>query len=145
MSFLGVPYRQSGRFLDPLRIETDPRRPRKQRAWRLLERLRYVDSAGQEYWVPFDFSTDGASIPRFFWRVIGHPMHLDFVAAAVIHDFLWQQAVNGDVEFAKANWVFRDALRELGVGLLRRHVIWFCVALNAWRIYTVRLFRRRGA
>ena len=134
-------HRPIGRFLDPLRIETDPRLPRSQRTWKLLERLRYVDSRGQEYWVPREFTTDGASIPWFFWRVVGHPMELDYVAAAVVHDFLWRQAVAGAVSYRKANWVFRDALRVLGLWRWRRLAMWGAVAVNAVRIQA---FRRRG-
>lgn len=35
---------------------------------------------------PAGLETDGASIPRFFWRLIGHPMMPVYVEAAVIHD-----------------------------------------------------------
>ncbi len=36
--------------------------------------------------VPEGYLYDGASIPRFFWRVIGSPFHPRFMCAALPHD-----------------------------------------------------------
>ena len=41
--------------------------------------------------VPAYFITDGASIPRTLWPVIGHPFKADVFQAAVVHDFLYQR------------------------------------------------------
>jgi hypothetical protein len=35
------------------------------------------------------FEFNGASIPRFFWRVIGHPFQNKFAIAALFHDALY--------------------------------------------------------
>ena len=35
--------------------------------------------------VPAGFVTDGASIPRLLWRVLGHPFEADIIGAAVRH------------------------------------------------------------
>lgn len=35
------------------------------------------------------FTFDGCSIPRFLWRLCGHPMEVPRVAAALAHDWLY--------------------------------------------------------
>ena len=39
--------------------------------------------------VPNGTTTDGASIPRFLWRLCGHPLMVPRVYAAVLHDWLY--------------------------------------------------------
>lgn len=39
------------------------------------------------------FIFDGASIPRFFWRVIGSPFSPEFQKAALIHDYLYRTQI----------------------------------------------------
>ena len=81
------------------------------------------------------YSTDGASIPRAAWRVIGHPFQR-YEAAAIIHDALydsehWQREQIDDC--------FRDLLRACGVGKMRRAVIYRAVRLfggMTWKKHT---------
>ena len=55
--------------------------------------------------VPAGFISDGASIPRPLWAVIGPPIGSDHLIPAVVHDFLcesaitYQQRVLGDAVF----------------------------------------------
>lgn len=39
--------------------------------------------------IPKGFIFDGASIPRFFWRIVGHPFSPRFLLPALIHDALF--------------------------------------------------------
>jgi len=124
----------------------DPRLPRRERKWTLLAGLRYVDSAGNKHYAPCDFETDGLSIPRFWWRIIGHPLDAAYLGAGVIHDFLWRRALAGEITFGYANWVFRDALRALGIWWWRRTAMWGAVTFNAWRLGVIHWFwHGRGA
>ena len=50
-----------------------------------------------EMLIPKGFIFDGASIPRFFWRVVGHPFHPKRVIAALVHDALFGK-INGRVK-----------------------------------------------
>ena len=40
--------------------------------------------------VPKGFVSDGASMPRFFWRFIGHPFAMDYLREAVLHDYFYR-------------------------------------------------------
>tara|TARA_R100000655_G_scaffold14219_2_gene31798 strand:- start:241 stop:744 length:504 start_codon:yes stop_codon:yes gene_type:complete len=44
--------------------------------------------------IPSNFIFDGASIPRFFWRVVGFPLSPKFIVAALIHDVLFGKIDN---------------------------------------------------
>ena len=38
--------------------------------------------------VPAGFISDGASIPRWAWRAIGHPFDARWIRSALLHDYL---------------------------------------------------------
>ena len=76
--------------------------------------------------------TDGASIPRFFWRVIGHPMMPIYVAPGLTHDDLYQtQWMSRD----KADWWLWAALRANGVSAELANTIHRGVRLGGWRAW----------
>ena len=137
--------RPVGTFLDPLRLQLLPQGERRRlrciksrRRFRLLARFRYVTSTGEIVVAKQGSLIDGASIPCFFWRVIGQPMG-EYAEAAVIHDVLWGKIVPhlsaspiAAADLRWANWIFLDAMRTLGVARWRRWAMWMAVALAAW-------------
>ncbi len=46
----------------------------------------YVDNKGQLWEAPIGTVTDGASIPKAFWWVIGSPINPEYIEASIIHD-----------------------------------------------------------
>lgn len=48
-----------------------------------------VEVNGYRFTVPAGTSTDGASIPRFLWRVCGHPLESPRLYAALLHDWIY--------------------------------------------------------
>ena len=40
--------------------------------------------------VPKGFESDGCSMPRFFWRVFGHPFDMQYLREAILHDWLYK-------------------------------------------------------
>ena len=68
---------------------------------------------GIVYAVPAGFITDGASIPRWLWRLCGHPFEEPRLYAAVLHDYFYQTHAMGR---AKCDALFRDIQRALGRG-----------------------------
>ena len=55
----------------------------------LMEDWHIEDVANFTFTVPAGTTTDGASIPRFLWRVCGHPLEAPRVYAAMLHDWLY--------------------------------------------------------
>ena len=57
--------------------------------------------------VPKGFESDGCSMPRFFWRVFGHPFDMQYLREAILHDWLYKtQMCNRKV----ADTIFREEL-----------------------------------
>ena len=126
---------------DPLRVEYIDGH-----TWLLIEDFSYLDvyetteDDSRDYddgprWktnkitVPAGFTTDFASIPRFFWRIL--PPAGEYGKAAVIHDFLYQYGRDnkGPVTKAYADGVFLRAMTDLGVGVFRRRAMYAAVRL----------------
>ena len=86
-------------------------------------RLRRFEKAGDSW--------DGASIPRLFWSVVGHPLQQEFRWASFWHDrlcehsFLW-----ADRRLADA--VLLVLLGKSGVSYWRRTAMWIAVRAYAW-------------
>lgn len=40
--------------------------------------------------VPSGFKSDGASVPRMFWRLVFPPLDRNAIRAAIIHDYLYR-------------------------------------------------------
>ena len=70
-------------FSGPVRAEWIEDEPR---AMRLLQDIHFVDSKGVLWTAKSHDVVDGASIPRFFHRVIGCPFVGLYRRASVIHD-----------------------------------------------------------
>ena len=86
---------------------------------------------------PEGYSWDGASIPRWAWTVMGHPLEGDLRFASLVHDWLCEHSQTaGDRMFADA--VFFKLLEEAGLPRWRRVCLWLAV-----RFYAVAIWRRR--
>lgn len=58
------------------------------------------------------FEFDGASIPRWLWRVCGHPMECPRLAAALAHDWLYRSHV---CKREVADLIYRAICKNLGI------------------------------
>lgn len=97
--------------------------------FQLVKGFRYRRPSGTE-WIPVNRHklcepptednncTDFASVPSLFWWLIASYGHQ--TRAALIHDQLWEVKANRD----DTNEIFRDALAESDVALLRRWIMW---------------------
>lgn len=97
---------------------------------------------GEVYTVPAGFKTDGASIPRFLWRVCGTPLDVPRVYAALVHDWLYSGGVPNAARLhdaaysgtpvvtrAEADALYRDLLIALGVSRVKAYTEWAALRL----------------
>ncbi|GAB2704654.1 DUF1353 domain-containing protein [Nocardia thraciensis] len=92
-------------------------------SWRVREPIEYRGEY-QTFIVPTGFRTDFASVPRaLVWLV---PRYGAFTRAAILHDYLTR---GGEVSRADADGLFRRALRETGVTVPQRWMMWAAVRL----------------
>lgn len=72
------------------------------------------------------FITDGASIPRPFFSLIGGPMG-EYVQSAVVHDYGYQIMERPRKEVDK---IFLEGMKVLGVSFWKRHIMYRAVRMN---------------
>lgn len=74
-----------------------------------------VTVGGVRYLAPGGMETDGASIPRLFWRLFDPPMYSLMVPAAIIHDAAYGGIVRATAVDGSGDWlpVEKDEADEL--------------------------------
>lgn len=107
-----------------------------------LRRDYSVTVDGVTYLAPEDMITDGASIPRFFWRLIGSPFTGRYRGPAVIHDAGYcgqlERSHGGPMTRAEVDSLFLRLMRSRGVARIKAWLIYRAVRLaggKAWRAY----------
>ena len=80
----------------------------------LMEDWHVDDVCGYRFTVPSGTRTDGASIPRFLWRVCGHPLQAPRVYAATLHDWLYGGAELG-ITRKEADRCYYALCRHFGI------------------------------
>jgi hypothetical protein len=104
------------------------------RGTQLPGRARPVQGAGR--------LRDGLRLPvpgLFTWLV---PRYGRFTKAAILHDFLCDEAKEGRFIRSQADGIFRRVMRELGVGFIRRWVMWAAVRLGSgWGVFQPSLWQ----
>ena len=85
--------------------------------------------------VPAGFSSDGASVPRFFWRLVFPPGDQKALRAAFVHDWLYRTHPEGWIREA-ADLLFLKLLLKDGMPKFRAVLAWLGVRLfggQAWK------------
>ena len=76
-----------------------------------------VDWRGKRVTVPYGFRSDGASVPRFFWRWVFPPGDTRALRAAFVHDWIYRTHPDGWTK-AEADQLFCELL--IGDGMPER-------------------------
>lgn len=103
--------------------------------WVLDAPLTYLADSGDEITALPGATTDGASIPRLFWRLIGPPLGDRYTAAAVIHDLLYRTGGAGQYLRSEVDDLFHEMLLVLGVPKWKAWLMWVAVRVGgggAW-------------
>lgn len=98
---------------------------------KLTSSFRYYSSLGLVY-VPKNFITDGASVPRIFWAIFS-PFGCYF-SAAVVHDMLYSP-LNDEFTRSESDGIFLEAMQECNVPWCRRTLIYSAVRCAGWRFF----------
>lgn len=118
--------------LKPLNIEYS--------LWETQAKLKYYSKDMCCYIVDKGFSTDGASIPKIFWSIIGSPFG-KYCNAALIHDKLYN---TGETTRSRADYIFYEAMTFLGVQFWKRKTMWVAVRIWAGYIWNKRHKKREA-
>lgn len=85
--------------------------------------------------VPKGFITDGVSVPRFAWGIIG-PFGSAF-PAALVHDWLFSP-YNTKYTWKESNWIFYKLMKECGVNFLQRQIIYSALIVGSYPVWKKR-------
>ena len=83
-------------------------------------------------YIPKGFVFDGASIPRFFWRIIDTPFSPFVLRAALVHDYIYR---SHHIDKESADELFYSMLLEDGNSQFKAVVMYQAVkwfGLRAW-------------
>ena len=94
-----------------------------------------VEWKGKTLVIPKGFKSDGASVPRFFWRSVFPPGDTRALRAAFAHDYIYR---NHPWKWSKADAdnMFYDLLRAEGIPYFKAQKAYWGVRLfggNAWK------------
>ena len=93
---------------------------------KLLKPVYFRDGAGRTWQAPAGAWLDGASIPRFFWRVVGSPYSGRYRAASVVHDYYCNVQTRPSPE---VHHVFWEMCLASGVGRWSAFWLWLAVRM----------------
>jgi hypothetical protein len=91
--------------------------------WKLQDDFMYEDDSVQVT-VKSSFITDGASIPKMFWSIIGDPLSNDLLKPAIIHDGLYTL-----MQFPryKCDKLLKEMLLFNGTSKVKANLIYYAV------------------
>lgn len=99
--------------------------------YQLFENLTYTNSY-YEINVLKGLITDGASIPRVLWNLIGSPFNGNYTFAAIIHDALYQSEY---LERSECDKIFLDIMKESNVSFFQRYTMYSAVRSFGWLVW----------
>ena len=79
--------------------------------------------------VPAGFASDGASIPRWLWPLVGHPFAPIRARASLLHDWLYESKI---VSRAEADDIYRTVLIETGMLAPFAWLEWIVLRCAGW-------------
>jgi len=94
------------------------------RLMRLMEDVIYLDRNLKEWKAPKGAVVDGASIPRFFWRIIGSPFVGKYRRASAIHDYYCATKTEPHKE---VHQMFYECMLSDGVGKTKAKMMYWAV------------------
>ena len=94
------------------------------RDMKLLQSVVYIDAHHRVWKAPKDSIIDGASIPRFFWRIIGSPFVGRYRRASVVHDVYCKTRSR---PYKMVHKMFYEAMLCDGVPKMKAYVMYLAV------------------
>lgn len=91
----------------------------------------FIDGNGKRWPAPIGYATDGASIPRALWTVVGAPFTGRYRRAAIVHDVACDTAGPDPAARRAADRMFFHACRAGGCGLGQAIVLYLGVRVGS--------------
>ena len=100
--------------------------------WEIMVSYAFVDSKGVRHYVLKEFKSNGASIPRLLWSIVGTPRATDMAQSAVLHDFKYRY---GGVSRKRADQLLREGMKVLGAPWWKRQIVYAGIRIGGFVIW----------
>jgi hypothetical protein len=90
----------------------------------LVSELRYTDPKGEVWVAPAGSVTDGASIPRYLWSIMGGPFEGQYRNASVLHDVAYEKKKR---PWQDCDRMFYYAMRCSGVNAVEAKTMFYAL------------------
>ena len=80
--------------------------------------------------IPEGFLSDGASVPRLFWRLLSPPIDPVTIAPSLIHDYLYINGSRMGLTRAEVDSWYAYALHENGYPLWKCHLTYYGIRIG---------------
>ena len=90
----------------------------------LVTELRYTDPKGEVWVAPVGSVTDGASIPRYLWALMGGPFEGQYRNASVLHDAAYEKK---NRTWQDCDRMFYYAMRCSGVNAVEAKTMYYAL------------------
>lgn len=80
-----------------------------------------------EFSVPKEYKWDGATVPKFFWRIVGSSTQPEFLIASCIHDILCENHNYIDNNRNLSSKIFKELLLVAGVSKIKAQIMYLAV------------------
>ena len=100
---------------------------------RTLKPIGFTGNDGHWHVIPAGYVSDGASVPRFFWRILSPNIDGRTLVPSIIHDFEYENAI-GTRGGADYDYAFR--LYGNDYGIIKSSLTWIGVRVGGrkhWR------------
>jgi hypothetical protein len=94
-------------------------------SWKLQDDFSYYNDYIQVT-VKSNFTTDGASIPKVFWSVVGNPLENDLLKPAIIHDGLYTIM---QLPRDKCDKLLKEMLLFNGTSKVKANLVYYAVRI----------------
>ena len=119
----GTASAQPGQYFGELDL-TPSETPDDGRHFKTTKNFGFITQNGIHWPGPIGTVTDGASIPRFLWPIVGGPFEGKYRSAAVIHDYYCDVRVR---TWEEVDRMFYEAMISGGVDEVQAQTIYFAV------------------
>jgi hypothetical protein len=106
--------------------------PGGQEVWKVAVGFFFRDKRGKKHYVPLGTITDGASIPKFLWLILGHPRDTDIGQAAAVHDVLYR---NGELTRKRCDEILIEGMECLGASWAKRQAVYYGLRVGGWKAW----------
>ena len=82
--------------------------------------------------IPAGYVSDGASVPRFFWRLLSPPVDPVTLAPSIAHDWLYDNSRRYNLGRLECDIWYYYALMENGYPLWKCELTYWAIRLFGW-------------